>query len=280
MMSWYILRVFSGTYAMFFRKLISFHPRLAAILDLVVGALLLWWLTNITTPLLLLVWFVFRVAWWGILQQCMFYPAAVSRVRHFFSLVVFNIGLTALLVFMDAQWTWELVGSIYWLVPSISFWLVPKEDAALAFALKPHRRWRFLMVVIGLMGMWSGLYSIAIFQLVGYQAVALFIMAAALGTVAVSAWWWREYGIEKNKIFLLHLAALFVVVVELAGAILLWPTGYLINGLVITWLWYLTWLLLRFHLSPEGIAWEKQKRFFVVNAFLLVVFLVFIARWR
>ena len=265
---------------MSFRKLISFHPRLAAMLDFIVGALLLWWLTNITTPLLLGLWFAIRLLWWAVLQQCMFYPRAVSHWGHFFSLAVFNLGLAELLIFMDAQWTWELVGSIYWFIPSISFWLVPKDETTLTFAVKPLRRWQFLMTAVGMVGVWSGVYSLAIFQLAQYQTLALGLVGTVFVSVAISGWWWRVYGIEKNNNFLLHLAIMFVIIVELAGVILLWPTGYLVSGLVITWLWYLLWRLFRFHLSPDGIDWTRQGRFFVLNAALMAVFLLFIVRWR
>ncbi len=261
-------------------KLISFHPKLAAILDGVFSLILIWWLTKIDNPWLILVWFLFRIGWWVALVVCMYYPPFIHRFKHLISLVIFNIGLTSLLIFIDWKITWYLAAFVFLAIPLFSFWLVPARAEELTILGKPHRRARFLMTIFGIAGLWAGAQAIIFFQILDRSLVWLVFVSAAIFTTAVSAWWWSEYGIEFNKNFLYHLFSLLLSILEISYVIFLWPLGYMISGVLVAWIWYLVWLLFRFSLSKEGVDWARQKFVLAGNVLLMISFLVFVARWR
>jgi hypothetical protein len=67
---------------------------------------------------------------------------------------------------------------------------------------------------------------------------------------------------------------------EMAYVVLLWPLGYFTSGLLLTWMWYIVWLMLRFFISEEGINWNRQRWFLLTNAILVGIFLSLLARWK
>jgi hypothetical protein len=67
---------------------------------------------------------------------------------------------------------------------------------------------------------------------------------------------------------------------EFSTVLLLLPSGFLVNGFMIVWLWYIFWLLARFHLSADGINWKKHRWFLGIQTALWLVFLLFIIKWK
>ncbi len=262
------------------KKIISLHPKLAAILDGLFSLALMWWITKITSPWLLILWFFFRIGWWVALVQCMYYPPFISRLKHLVALTIFNAGLLSFLVFIDWKVAWYLVAGLFIAVPVLSFWFVPERADELTVLAKPHRRSRFLMSVLGVAGLWSGAEALIVLQIVSQSVAWFVIIFASVATVAISAWWWREYGLEYDKNFLMSGAVLLLVIFELAFLTVLLPLGYLMSSLFITWVWYIVWLVFRFTLSKEGINWKRQRNFLLVNAIILGIFLGAIARWK
>jgi len=61
--------------------------------------------------------------------------------------------------------------------------------------------------------------------------------------------------------------------VELAWAAQLLPFGYATVGALLTWIWYILQLLVRFHFSERGVDWKKQIPFLVGNIVLMILFL-------
>lgn len=266
---------------MSFRTTISFHPKLAAALDVLFGLALVWWVGKIDTLWLFGIWWLFRSAWWFGLLECMYYPPFLSRVRHWASLVVFNLGALFFIIFADSSLARTLVKGGLLLAPLVSFLLVPERADQLSVFAKPERRWRFLMALFSLAGFWSGAFALNDFGVVDTNFLRFSVGLAATGsTMAVSWWWWREYGLPHGKNFWLSGSVLGLVVFEFAYCLALWPVGYLVGGLIMVWLWYMLWLFLRFSQSAEGINWRRQRVFLAVNALLLTLFLIFIARWK
>jgi len=65
---------------------------------------------------------------------------------------------------------------------------------------------------------------------------------------------------------------------EIFWALYLLPFGYIVLGFFATWIWYVMLLLIRFHISTEGIRWKEQTRFLMGNGILFVAML-FLIRW-
>ncbi|MBI5729061.1 MAG: hypothetical protein HY983_02370 [Candidatus Magasanikbacteria bacterium] len=263
------------------RTPISFHPKLAAALDLLFGLVLIWWVGRIGTLWLFGIWWLFRAVWWFALVECMYYPPFLSRLRHWATLAVFNLGALFFIIFVDSALARYLVKGIILLVPLVSFLLIPEHADQLSMFAKPERRWRFLMSVFALAGFWSGAFALSAFGVADTNFLRLSVgLTAAVVTVAVSWWWWREYGLSYGKNFWFSSGVLGLVIFEISYCVALWPLGYLVSGLVVVWLWYLLWLLLRFSQTAEGINWRRQRFFLSANALLFTLFLIFIARWK
>ena len=256
------------------------HPKLAAVIDLLLNGATFWWMPQLESWYWFGLWFLIRVVLWGLFIRLVYYPKELSRWRHFFSLVFFNFGVViSLLIFIEWKLSWYLLSLIFVFFSSVSFWLLPVGEDKLLIFSKPYRRWLFLMDAFGLAGFWSGIYAFLSFQLIPHNLFWLMSLAGAGVTTLISAWWWRAYGLEYTNRFWLSLIACFVLTFELAAVVWTWPLGYLANGIIIIWFWYNWWLIIRFNLTKEGIDWKKQRLFLGFNFSLLIIFL-FLVRWR
>ena len=262
-------------------KSISLHPKLAAVIDLAINAILLfgfktllhsWWTVGI--------WFIVRVVVWALAMWMVYYPKEMSRWKHLISLVALTVGSLAFLLFIEWDFAWYLFAILFSLLSFFSFWLLPDSNVSLTAFLKPHLRWRFLMSAVGLAGIFQGAQAIISFQITPSIGSSVWLSLASLFAAVFAGWWWWEYGIVFNKRFLIWLGAWFLVTIELFWVLNLLPLGYLVSSLILIWCWYVVWLLARFNLSVEGIHWKKQILFLSTNVFLFIIFLIFIVSWK
>lgn len=266
-------------YKNFFHS-ISFHPKFAAGLDVVLSIIMVWWLTQVSAWWMLAVWLGFRSALWVALVRLVYYPAEVSRWRHFLSLFLFAIGSTAFLLFIEWSVAWYLIAILTVILPAVSFWLLPPVSGALSFLPKPHRRWRLFISLFGLAGIWSGIYAFADFQIFVNSGSWLWLLVGTFMATLVAAWWWNEYGIKPGKRFWIWFCILFLLMLEFTWVIMTLPLGFMTGGLVLVWLWYFLWLLARFELSDKGINWQKHKWSVIINILLMVFYLLLVVRWQ
>lgn len=261
-------------------RTISFHPKLAAIMDAIINLVLLYGLQTVNTWWVFCLWMVVRLALWAMLIRLVYYPQGISRLRHFAALAFFSLSIIiGLMIFADWVWSWRLLSIVFILFSGVSFWLLPEGDASLSFVLKPYRRWLFLMDVFGLAGLWGGLYAVLSFQLI---TQGWFWLEAFLGTIIstiIGCWWWREYDVEFSRRFWLGALLLATLIFELSWIVWRWPLGYVVNGIIVVWFWYNLWLIVRFNLTKEGINWRKQTWFLGFNLFLFILFLLII-KWK
>lgn len=261
-------------------KSISLHPKFAGVLDLLVGLFFLWGINLVKAPWMLGVWFVARILVWLILIRLVYYPENIKRFWHLLTVVVFHLGVSSLLLFVEWQYAWILVGLVYLLLPLISFWLLPtKGDNLLSFVMKPYRRWRFWMTVFGIFGIWVATFAAIALKIFDFSYWIL-LLAGTIFTSLVSFWWWAEYQLENNKKLWIWLLALTIFIFEISWVFTMWPLGYFVSATLTAWWWYDIWLLGRFHMSPAGINWRKQNVFLILNGILLIIFLGLIVQWR
>lgn len=259
---------------------ISLHPRVAAGLDVVVSLIMIYFFGRVGSLPLLGVWFAARVAWYWLILAGMYYPTFLTRLEHFQALVIFNVGVVFLLLFVDEQQIRTILELVLIFFSAASFWLVPTRSDDLSFITKPYRRWKFLMSVFGVVGIWNGVKALDTFQVTGSSLTfSLAALAIAL-TLLISIWGWQEYGLMYSRKFLIATLVMVVCLVEAAYVLFLWPLGYFVSSFILTWVWYLLWLLLRFYISDEGVNMKRQRWFLLLNMVMLLVFLVFIVRWR
>ncbi|KKW41831.1 MAG: hypothetical protein UY92_C0013G0030 [Candidatus Magasanikbacteria bacterium GW2011_GWA2_56_11] len=106
----------------------------------------------------------------------------------------------------------------------------------------------------------------------GLLASLLIAGYAALATIMI----WTHYQPFRLPLYRLPLSILTLVMAEATLVIIELPFGYLATALLLTWMWYLAQLLLRFHLSPEGVQWRRQAWFLAGNAVLYALVAYFI----
>ncbi len=90
---------------------------------------------------------------------------------------------------------------------------------------------------------------------------------------------WKLYipiSVTSSALWLLVIA---IIQLELFWLFQFFPFGYFASSLLLTWIWYIITLFIRFHVSPQGIIWKKQREFLIINGLLYTAFLVFIIRW-
>ncbi len=260
-------------------KNISFHPQLATILDVFFGLVVAWWIPRVPSGWFLLVWFLIRLIWWAFLVRMVYYSPGLKRINHWISLFIFHCGVTSWLLFIDWMWSWYLVLFLIVVLPALSFLLLPVVKTDLSFVGKPHRRFRLLLCMLGLAGIWSGVGALVVYNIYAVSSW-VWIVSAAILTAFLGVFWWRQYEIEfKPNLWLWTLGGL-VLVGQFAFVELMLPTGYLVNGFLMVWLWYIYWLVGRFQLSEEGINWKKQAWFLGMNAAGFALILLLVVKWK
>jgi hypothetical protein len=260
-------------------KTLSFHPKLAAILDIFFGLLMIGWIRHIENVQFLAIWFVVRIVWWAVLVRMVYYSPGLRRFNHVLSLVIFHIGILLWLLFIEWSFSWYVVAAMSIVFPAISFWLLPVVKTELSFVGKPHRRFRLLLCMIGLAGIWGGVGALNTFNLFSVS-IPVWVVGGSILSVVVGIFWWKEYGIKYSRLFWGWVLATTILLMEFSGVIILLPSGFLVNGFMIVWLWYVVWLLGRFHLSSEGINWKKQRWFLGIQLICLSLFLLLSVKWK
>ena len=141
---------------------------------------------------------------------------------------------------------------------------------------KPLRRVRMMIHVFNMYAGCLALFAVNIF----FPAVPFAAVAAVGGIYAavISLLIWKLYFKVPIREFILPLLVVALGVTELIWALHLMPFGYLAQGLLVVWIWYILQLLIRFHRSPRGIIWKEQIAFLCTNVVLFIAVLAFI-RW-
>ena len=225
-------------------------------------------------------WLGIRIAIWAIFIWRVYYPKEMRPWKHLLSLVIMTIGALAFLLFIEWHVAWYLFGATFSFFSFFSFWLLPASQVSLSVFLKPHLRWRFIMAIIGLAGIFEGTQAIISFQIFPYVGSWVWMALASVCAAVFASWWWWEYGTATGKRFWIWSSVWFLIMLELFWVVNLLPLGYLTSSLILIWCWYTVWLLARFNLTPEGINWRRQIVFLSINILLFTSFVFFLARWR
>lgn len=262
------------------QKLISLHPYIAAFFELMVGLGLFFVLYNIHSLTEVGVWFLVRFAVTGILVALVYCPPPLKRLHIMASLIFSQLGFSLTLILLDQKIITMVAGCGAVVLNALVFALLPATVPELSFAFKPARRARLMLALVGIFGLWSTLFALSTLQLLNSVEFLTLWIFVSVTQVAVAVWWWYEYGIPVTKQMLTSAGVLLLLTLETSGFLWWWPIGYLAAALLLVWWWYVLWLLIRFHLTPEGIVWKKQVPFLIINLVVLFLFIFFIIRWK
>ncbi len=212
--------------------------------------------------------------------------ACVLSVWHFFLDRIFQIHqkqmaimiitiVSSFLLFSVAEEAWlRLFLAILsgFFIGTLSFLAIEREEE-LAVMEKSVRRIHMMLWVWNAYAIAASLLGFSLF----YREIPFWVFqiagAAVLGAIAWHVW--RMY-VQGNVWLWMVLVTLSML--EWMWVVHLLPFGYLVSGLLVTWIWYIAQLMIRFHLTAPGILWRKQAVFLAGNGALFAGVL-FAARW-
>lgn len=154
---------------------------------------------------------------------------------------------------------------------------VAADDNMLKIQQKPYRR---IMVSIWSFDIYQLLTVIFAVNLFFPQVPfwVLTLLGGAMFGVA-SFMIWKMYFQLTASVSLVWVSLISFLMVELVWITHLLPFGYFVSSFLVTWIWYILQLLIRFHFGPNDVMWKKQIGFLATNVVLYVVLLAFFVRW-
>lgn len=262
-------------------------PVFAGLIELVLGIIFAFWFLRSLPSYSLVIFFSFRILLYVPLVFLTRFPPVLSRFAHWFSLLLYQIGFTILLLITDQTSSFGTVSILWYImlffgsvIPALSFFAVPRLQSELAFMGRPHMRLGIGMMLLGLGGIWSGIGAVITFNLYPALWWAFFVVGGAFisALTAGIGWWWYL----RDSLRRIVKASLLIFWVMLQWGLLLsfWPLGFLFCGLFAAWFWYIVWLTVRYYLSDDGIAWPRHGYFLMTHMTTLLILLVAIVRWR
>lgn len=180
----------------------------------------------------------------------------------------------------DPNFRWFFIAFVSILF-GILFGVVENESSPLGLSRRPFRRFAMMMWVFNAYAFFSCLFAVGVLFQSEWPASLEFILVPLSGIVAglVAGEIWKMYVTFESKTFLFWRVVIALFISEIFWSISLLPYGYLISGILLTWLWYMLQMLIRFHFQPSGIVWKKQLPFLIASAVIFVVLGIFFIRW-
>ena len=185
------------------------------------------------------------------------------------------VGLFSLIEWPVLYWLLIVLAG---LVMAILFRLIFEVKETLNLAKqKPYRRMMMLLWVFDAYAISTTLFAVSLF----FPEVSFWVLVILSGVVYayISFMIWRMYFNLKFKKNWLWLSIVTLFMIELVWVMHLLPYGYLASGLLVTWVWYMLQLFIRFHFGPKGVVWKKQTLFLISNVVLYCLILLFFVRW-
>lgn len=215
------------------------------------------------------------VLWW-VLLWLLDQRYKVERSVRIFQLItsVSCIVLLSLVARGRMQGVVALLSAIIFFV--VWRWSALSDREAIFVSLKPLRRVVVAIWTFNVFSIATAIFALSVF----FQNIPLWILAvsgALLGSYAAYAAWGMYYKAPLSQ-WAIWVAGMFLIMFELTWVIDTLPFGYLVLGVLLAWVWYVVHLLIRFHVSPQGILWKKQRWFLLGNGVLMGA-LIYLARW-
>ncbi|MEK7623593.1 MAG: hypothetical protein AAB408_02900 [Patescibacteria group bacterium] len=162
-----------------------------------------------------------------------------------------------------------MVGHLFWLA------LSPQSQSSPEY--KPIRRIFTIYWVFTAYGLSTATFAWHLF----FPTISFIVLACLIGLwcMIATGMIWSLYFFQFSKAHLYWLLIFGFCMAEFAWIIHQLPFGYLVSGFLSSWLWYLLQLFGRFHLTPQGVLWGKQRWFLLANIVLYLLVMGFYIRW-
>jgi hypothetical protein len=184
------------------------------------------------------------------------------------------LALFSLVEWSPLQWFLVVASGI---VAAALVWVAVGGSADVVHEHKRLRRIIAMFWTLDAYAAASVLYAIEIF----FPEVPFPLLATLAGLACTGCAFmiWRLYADVSIRSNAPWVVVCFLITTEFFWAIHRLPFGYMVSGVLVTWLWYLLQLFIRFHFGPQGIVWKKQRQFLLWNAFAYLGVLTFFIRW-
>lgn len=185
-----------------------------------------------------------------------------------------GVGLFGIVEWAPGRWVLLVFISVF-LGLLVGF---PSLDEHVVFYdQKPVRRFWMMGWVLTVYGWYASGFALSLFFPTIPTWLPLF--GASLIAGAGAGFIWRLYvRCTWQEVWLWSLIVTMMML-ELGWVLLILPFGYFISACLVTWWWFMIQLFLRFHFTPNGILWKKQRWFLFANAFILFLILWQFVRW-
>ena len=225
------------------------------------------------------IWWLFLsvVLVWLVVSVFLYYKLYFGTEGFWYDvilLVVSQISFVGLVILVEWEFLRWLLVVLCTVFIFLLFLKLHKNKDGLSFQQKPIRRMKMMLWVFDVYAIVTTIFAISLF----FPSTPFWLLAILGGVVvgAISIIIWEMYFPGKLKGFLLWSVLLTLSMVEIIWVVHLLPLGYLVLGLLVTWLWFLLQIFVRFHLMPQGIIWKKQMYFLIFNFILFFLILFFV----
>lgn len=229
----------------------------------------LWWVllgifVFVSAVLFLLFWYAKHRLSWGLQPYILAMTMLVSSI--------------ALMSVVDTDWVRRI---ILWLgsgvIGLLYAWNASQKQGS-PFSGKPYRRFITMLMVFEVYAISTFLFALSSFFLSPtFFLLLVFLGACMYGMVSIQIW--RLYLGGTIKRFFIWGWIVGIITFEFIWIIYLLPFAYPVLALLVTWIWYMLQLFIRFHLGERGIIWKKQIIFLSINVALYALILAFFVRW-
>ncbi len=227
------------------------------------------------------IFFALSFLWFSLLS--FLYLSFKEKRKDHTLLLTLSTALSMLLLFSiidDLYLRWFFVGFVAILF-GILFGVKENSDIPLEYTRQPFRRFAMMIWVFNAYALFSYLFALGVlFQSEWPVWLEIFLVPGA-GIIAgfLAGEIWKMYVHFETKTFLFWRVVTALFISEVFWSLRLLPFGYLVSGIVLTWLWYVLQMLVRFHFQPSGIIWKKQVPFLIASALVFLFLAVFFVRW-
>ncbi len=198
-------------------------------------------------------------------------------------LLTLSTALSTLLLFSiidDAILRYFFAGFVA-LLFGVLFGVKENSSIPLSYGRQPFRRFAMMMWVFNIYAFFSFLFAIGVLFLSEWPGSLPFVLVPLAGIMGglVAGEIWKMYVKFEAKTFLFWRVVTALFISEIFWSIGLLPFGYLVSGVILTWIWYMLQMLTRFHFQGSGILWKKQLPFLILSVVVFLFLALFFIRW-
>ncbi len=246
-----------------------------AIITALVAAALCFSILRFVTP----VFFLLSIVIWAGFLALVFRKRLRDRETVPYLALLLAVYIATILLMSLTEWLVVTRTLIFLAAASIGIFVSIEESEhteTQVYTKKAFRRMLVMGWVFVCGAFFITTYAVSLF----FPTIPMLVLFSIVGiyTSIISYAIWRMYYPLPIRKFSLWLLIMAVMNMELFWVMQLLPFGYIVLGFFSTWVWYIMHLMIRFHMSVEGVIWKKQRLFLLENGILFILML-FIIRW-